>query len=790
MLLRSPLFTVAAVLCLGFGIGANAAIFPFFYEFLIDPLPFQKSKQLMAVYQSIPERGLGLISVSWPDFQEWRENNRIFSGITASDWRRYTLTGRGDPERLEGVSVTHEYFDVFGTQPQLGRGFRPEDEEPGAPGVVLLSNGFWKGRFGGDRNILGESLLLSESAYTVIGIMPRDFAYPDGVMIWTALRDDPTMTRGSHFLDVVGRLKPGISIEDAQVEMEGIALRFAEEFPDTNRGMSVRLRSLREDLTEGFKEPVSIFFGVVCFVLLLACANVANLLLARAAAREREIAVRVTLGAGRMRVMRQMLTESVLLSLIGGTLGIALGSIGKNLIVRYIPEEIPYYLEFSMNGWVILILVGITALCGILFGMAPALETARSDLNQVLTEGSGRTGGSRRLNLFRSFLVVFEIALALIVLTGAGLMMKGFVRLYMVDPGFDPAEKLTMRVTLPGTDYDESWERNEFFTETLDRLELVPGVTSATVISHLPMSRSNWAQLIRVEGTEPDPEGRLPVSNRRAVSPGYFTQMGIPLLRGRDFGEYDSEGTPRVVIINERMAERFWPGEDPLGRRITFAAEPAPGEWVEVVGVVGDVRQSGLNRGIPLCTYSPVAQDAMTTTFFVVSTTGDPLEMVEPVRRAVWSIDPDLPLFQVKAMTQVMRERNWEEPLYTLLFGIFSVIALVLASVGVYGVIAYSVSQRIREFGIRMALGADSGKVLRLVVGRGALLGAIGIGVGVIASLMSMKLLESLLFGVNHDDLMVYAVAAVLMGVMALAASFLPARRATLVDPVEALRVE
>jgi len=381
MLTRSPLFTVAAVLCLGLGIGANAAMFPFFYEFLFDPLPFEDSKELMVVQETLPERGWRSMAVSYPDYRDWRERNHIFSGLAAYDWSRFTLTGRGDPERLIGARVSSEYFNVLGQQPQYGRGLRLEDEEPGAPAVVLLGNGLWHRRFGGDSGIIGETLTLSGEAHTVIGIMPKEFAFPDNATLWTALRPGQEDIRGIHYLDVVGRLKPGIYRKGAQLEMEGIAAAISENYPDTNRGIGVSVRSMRDSLTEDFLEPVSIFYGVVCFILLLACANVANLLLARAAAREREIAVRVTLGAGRFRVMKQLLTESVLLALLGGALGIVLGSIGRDLIIRYIPEEIPYYLDFSMNIWVILILIALTAFCGILFGMAPAVEAFRSDLN-------------------------------------------------------------------------------------------------------------------------------------------------------------------------------------------------------------------------------------------------------------------------------------------------------------------------------------------------------------------------------------------------------------------------
>ncbi len=698
----------------------------------------------------------------------------------------------GEPLQLDSYAVSAEYFDVFRAQPQLGRGITREDEETGAPLVAVLSNRFWQSRFNGDAGVLGTSILLNGRPYSVVGIMPEEFEDPNNVSLWTGLQQVEEMARGqfAFFLDVTGRLKPGVSIEDAQREMDGLAVWLAEEFPESNDGVGVRLRSLQLDLTEGFRTEVSIFLGVVIFVLLLACANVANLLLARAAAREREIAVRVALGAGRRRVMRQLLTESVLLALVGGALGIVLGSIGRDLIVRYIPEEIPHYLEFALNLPVLLILVALTALCGILFGMAPAMSTARGNIHQVLVEGSGRGSGSSRLSGFRSFLVVFEICLAMVVLTGAGLMMKGFLSLYDVDPGFDTENKLTLRLNLPALEYANPVQQYAFWQETIRQIEAIPGVTGASLNSHLPMSRSNQRNVITVGGAEPPPENQPWVANHRVISNDYFEDMGIPLLQGRIFHEYDQSNSLRVMIINQQLAEAFWPGEDPLGRRIAVGSDPTPEEWYEIVGVAGDVRQSGLNRPVYWCVYLPMAQAVDRRGFLVVNTTSDPLEMVIPVRNAVWSVDANLPIPEIITMRQMMRLSNWEEPLYTMLFGIFSVIALLLASVGVYGVIAYSVTQRTREFGIRMALGADGRTVQRLVVGKGVLLGGVGLIIGLIAAFFLMSFMESMLYGVRGDDVVIYAITAVLMSTVALAASWLPARRAARVDPVESLRVE
>ncbi len=791
VLVKSPLFTVSAVLCLGLGIGANAAMFTFFYAILIDPLPFEESSRLVDIMETLTANGQRRISVSYPDYVDWSERNHVFSSMAAYDWSNFTLTGGGDPERLQGAEVSHNLLDVLRVQPQMGRGFNPEDDVPGAPGTVLLSRGLWQRRFGADPAVLGQILTLQGEPYTVIGIMPEDFAFPAFAQLWVPFRLSHTENRGRHSDHVVGRLKRGISLERARTDMEAITTRLTEEYPDTNRDIGVSLRSLKKSVMEDTGTAVSIFLGVVVFILLLACANVANLLLARAAVREKEVAVRATLGAGRLRIVRQLLTESILLALMGGSLGLLLGRIGRDLIVGYIPVQIPSYFRFEMNAWVILILIGITTLSGVLFGIAPALASTRSNLTEVLGEGSGRTSGGSRMSLFRSFLVVLEICLALVVLTGAGLMMKGFLILKSVEPGFEPENVLTVRVLLPEERYEEDQERIAFYRDALDRVKALPGVLSAAAINTLPTGRSSGGTGFQVEGTESPPTNQRPTANLSIITPGYFETMDIPLLRGRYFTDRDvAAGAPSVVIVNETFAERYWPDEDPLGKRISTTGDPAESDWIEVVGVTGDVRHYGLDSPVRVGIYRPYTQYVAYSLSLVISTVSGPLDMVEPVRRAVWGVDPDLPLYQIRSMEQVIREDNFEQPLYTWLFGIFSVIALVLASVGVYGVVAYSVEQRTREFGIRMALGAEGRDVVRLVVGKGALLAVIGLGAGLAVAFLTMRFLGSILYGVSHDDPTVYGMATAAMAVVAVLASYLPARRATRVDPLDALRYE
>ncbi len=791
MLRRNPLFTTTAVLCLGLGIGANATMFTFFYEVLIDPLPFPESRKLVNVYQTAPARQWDITSVAWPDFAAWRDNNHTFAALGALDAQRYALIGRDRPERLEGAAVTRGLLDeVLGIEPIAGRGIRDEDCEVGAPAVAMLGWGIWQRIFGGEDGVIGETITLNGESHTVIGIMPQGFGFPENADVWTAFRPAPGHGWGYHFLDCIGRLGEGFNRDDALEDLAAISAVFAREHPETNEGLGPLLRGTKDDLVGFMREQVLILYGIVCFVLLLACANVANLLLARAAAREREIAIRATLGAGRWRVMRQLLTESVMLSLLGGALGIALGWVGRDLVLRGIPVELPSYLAFTMSPAVIAGLILITGLCGILFGFVPALQAMKIDLNQGLAEGTSRSSGGTRMGWFRSFLVVLEVGLALVVLVAAGLMIKGFMQTRLVHPGFERANVLTVTVEFEDGRYRSGPEPTLFFSSVLDRLRAIPGVEDASVISHLPMGRSNWMQRVYHDTEDPNADARTS-AHVRAIMPGYFRVMQIPFRKGRDFAAYDlyADATP-VAIVNELFADLYWPGEDPLGRWIRFTREAGADSWFQVVGLVGDVYQRNLNRTPRPCVYRPLQPGVVSGGAFVMRTALEPLAMAAPVRDAIWREDPDLPLLDVHTMEQVVEESNFEVPLYAWLFSIFSVVALVLAAVGVYGVVAYTVSQRTREFGIRLALGAEVADVRRLVLRRGVVLLTIGLLGGLGISWATMQVLESMLFGVNPGDPVVYLAVTGGLAAVTLLASWIPARRATAVDPVEALRAE
>ncbi len=791
MLIKSPVFTIAAVLCLGLGIGANAAIFAFLYGIVISPLPFEDSNRLIRLREFAEERGFNM-SVSYPDYVDWRQQQQVFEEILAVGGTSRTLLGEGEPERIQGARISHTMHDVLRTQPILGRGFSEEDDAEGAPATVLIGHGLWERRFGSDPGLVGTDVSLSGEPYTVIGIMPRGFTFPETAQFWVALRLNPVNNRGNHSFRAIGRLQKGVSMDQARVEMESIAARLAQEYPSTNGDISVRLQSLKEDYIGDTRDPVWIFYAVVCFILLLACANVANLMLARAAARQREIAVRSSIGAGRARIARQLITEAVLLSLVGGGLGLVLGRIGRDWVRSGIPVDIPFYIRFDMHLPVILSMIGITVLCGILFGLAPAIEATRPNLVRVLQAGSGRTSDGVHKSWFRSFLVALEVGLALVVLVGAGLMMKSFMAMRAVESGIDPENILTVRLVVPGSEYDTPQKRIRFFDDATQRIKSIPGVLHASAVTGLPMSGFNWGNSYYVEGTEPPQEGRWPIANHRVVLPGYFQTMGIQLLQGRDFDERDSaEGAEQAVIVNEAFAERWWPDENPLGKRISYSSTPDENNpWMEVIGVVTGVRHYGLDSDISNGIYRPHGQWGNTDMFLAVKTQSDPLSYVNAVRSEIWSIDPKLPPYSIRTMDRVIYEGNWEAPLYSWMFTAFSLVALVLAAVGVYGVVSYSVAQRTREFGIRMALGADHNRVIGLVVRQGALLTAFGLLGGLAVALALMRFLQSIMFGINPTDPVVYSVTATAMAAVAILAAYMPARRATRVDPVKALQLE
>ena len=798
MLVKSPGFTVVAILALAIGIGANSAIFSVVNAVLLRPLPYGDPDRLVVVWETNPKLSTPSLRVrneaSPANYFDWREQNRVFEQLAAFRWETVNLTGKDMPEQLVGNRVSGNMFTTLQVKPMLGRVILPEDDKPDGERVVVLSHGLWQRRFGNDPQVIGQSLILNGQSYTVIGVMPPEFEFPNArPALWMplSLSTEAMQNRRSHYLYTRARLKPGVTLEQAQAEMDTIAARLRQQYPDTNTDRGVRLVPLHADAVEFARPALLVLLGAVGFVLLIACANVANLMLARASARQKEMAIRTALGASRFRVIRQLLTESMLLSLVGGTGGLLLALWGVDLLTASIPSEmaagIPGWTRISLDLWVLVFTLVISILTGILFGLVPALQVSKSDLNETLKEG-GRTatGGSGRQR-FRGLLVVTEVALALVLLVGAGLMMKSFLRLLEVRPGFDPQNVLTMELVLPRFQYSENKKITAFFTELLRRIGSQPGVEAVGAINYLPMSGSGGTTTLIFEGRPAPPPGQYPEVNARIASPGYFHALRIPVLKGRDFTDRDTEEKPRVVIINETMARLYYPNEDPIGKRVRNSDGTNP---AEIVGVVGDVKHWGLDDNPEAFIYVSHAQVANRGMTLVVRTASDPGNMIAMVRREVSALDKDQPIFNIKTMEERISASSAMRRLPMFLLGIFAVVAMTLAAVGIYGVIAYSVTRRTHEIGVRMALGAQRSDILKLVVRQGMTLVLIGITLGLITSFAVTRVMQKMLFEVSPSDPTTFAGISMLLVAVALIACFIPARRATKVDPMIALRYE
>jgi putative ABC transport system permease protein len=815
MLRKSPGLTSVAVLSLALGIGAVSTIFSFINGMLLRPLPYHEPEQLVILDENALKRGIPSMSVSFPNFLDWRAQNQSFVDIGCYTTRGLAIgagsasSGPGsspvsaEPEVLQGAFVSEGTFEVLGVSPILGRTFTAEEDQPDHDLVVILSYGLWQRRFGGDPNILGQTILLNNRPRVAIGVMPKGFQFPEVAEAWGPLALTPKQfTRTDHGLDSIARLKPGVTLEQAQAEMINIASNIERENPVTNEGLSVSVMDLRASLVGDYKKALLILLGVVGFVLLIACVNVANLLLARASARQKEIAIRAALGANPKRIFRQLLTESLLLGLISGVIGFVLALWGMKLLLAAIPIDIPFWMRFDLDGRV----VGFTAACslltGFVFGTAPALEASNPDLNETLKEG-GRSGGGSGRQRLRSLLVVSEIALSLVLLVGAGLMMRSFLGLRNVNAGIKSEGVLTLSIGLPGAKYPKPEQRLAFFHQLLERVRAIPGVQSAGSNSGLPLAGSNWGRSLTVEGFPVLSVGQAPMINHCVISPDYFKTMGIPILMGRDFNDRDIEppevtqpgrgeavrGTG-VTIIDERLALQYWPDESPIGKRIRFGPPEDNERWHMIVGVVGEVKHERLDASTRKSVYLPHAQVPIGGTRIVIRTEGRPESLISVVRNQVRELDADLPLTRVMPMTEVVARSVWQQRLYTALFGVFAAVALILATVGIYGVMSYAVSQRTREIGLRMALGAQQTDVMKMVVGHGAMVTAIGVGVGLAAAVGLTRLMSTLLFGVTATDPITFVVVSVLLAGVALGASFVPARRAAKVDPMIALRYE
>jgi putative ABC transport system permease protein len=791
---KNPGFTIVAVIALALGIGANTAIFSVVNTVLLRPLPYKDPDGLVMVWEDATRHGYPRDTPAAANFVDWRDQNQVFEGMAAIDDMSFNLTGSGEPERLEGRRVSANLFPLLGVEPQIGRVFTAPEDQPGAQRVVLLSYALWQRRFGGDPGIVGKSLTLNGESHVVVGVMSARFQFPssdDQAWVPMALTQQEAGNRNRHYLQVLARLKPGVSLAQAQSEMSTIAARLQQQYPQSNAELGAAVQPLHEHLVGDIKPALLVLLGAVGLVLLIACANVANLLLARAAVRQKEIAVRVALGARRWRLIRQFLTESVLLSSLGGLVGLAVAYGGLVLLKAFIPEDISQARDISINLKVLGFTFLVSVATGLIFGLAPAMQAARFNQAETLKEGGrdAATGGSgKRL---RGLLVTAEVAISLVLLIGAGLLINSFLRLRNVDPGFRADNLLTMKIVLPDPKYEEMERRSAFYTDLINRVQSLAGVRSAAVTSNLPLYRQGNSISIGIEGRPAPPPGQELIVVTRIISPGYFDTMSIPLLRGRQLTEQDTETTPNVVVISETMARRYWPGEDAVGKRIALGRIRSAEDWVQVVGMVKDVRQFELNAEPKPQMYLTYRQAGFfDSRDLVVKTDVDPASMAATVRKAVWEIDKDQPVSNIQTMEEILADSIARQRFSMLLLAIFAVVALVLAGVGIYGVMSYSVAQRTHEIGIRMALGAQTGAVLKLAVGYGMKLVLAGLVIGLIAAFALTRVMSTLLFGVTATDPTTFTLISLLLIAVAALASYVPARRATRVNPIIALRYE
>jgi putative ABC transport system permease protein len=796
MLRRHPGFTIVAALTLALGIGANTAMFSVVEAVLLRPLPYPAADRLVMVWENVnlPAYKNDRNTPSPGNFNDWRRQATAFSAMAAIGYRAWNLTGAGDPTRIDGEAVSAGLFSVLGVDAALGRTFTDEEDQPGGPKVVVLGHGLWTDRFGSDRAIVGRKMLLDDTPYTIVGVMPRGFAFPDPddrLWIPIGLTPEQLANHGSHFLRVVARLKPGATLAQAQAEIDGIAAHLTQQYPASNTGVGARVMSLRDQTTGDVQPTLLLLLGLVGFVLLMVCANIGNLLLARASAREREFAVRAALGAGRGRVLRQLLTESVLLALLGGVAGLLLASWGISALRTLAPASLPQATGLSLDASVGAFNFAVACLAGLACGLAPAWHAERHDLHAAI-KSEARGSSHRSAARARNLLVVAETALGVVVLVGAGLLLRSFRQLQNVAVGFESDRVLTFRVALPAPRYGALQKRTAFYRELVDRLGAMPRVQSAGGISFLPLTLSGRSTGINVEGDPPPAPGEVKFVDFRSVTPGYFATLRIPIIEGRDVAWSDMPDAPAAIVVSQAAARAFWPNRDAIGRRIKLGSSNNTSiPWLTVVGVVGNVHQFDLVRQPRPAIYLAGSQDpgtGDTVRDWVVRTAGDPAALAPAARSAVWAVDGALPITRLQPLDRVRAAATGREQFTLLLVTLFAVLALVLAAVGLYGVTAYAVAQRTRELGIRVALGATSRDVVRLVLDMGGRLVLVGLAIGTLAALMLSRLMSTLLFGVSARDPMTFAGVALLLAAVSMVACYIPARRATRVDPVIALR--
>ncbi len=791
-LIKAPGFTIVAVVTLALGIGANTAIFSVVNGVLLQPLPFPEPERLVSVYHT--SEGQRAV-MSGPNFTDIARTATSLENAAAISTGRVILTGEGEPVRLRVADVSASLFNVLRVRPLLGRTFNADENTPGKNHIVVLSYGLWQERFGSDPGVIGRRIQLDGAAKEIVGVMPQGFSYPEDRQAWLPIDYDENFVskqRGAWFLDVVARLKPGITTEQSAAEVETIGRNLAKQYPDANENVGMTTYPLREAMVGDIRPAVLVLLGAVGFVLLIACANVANLLLARAAARESEMAVRTALGAGRGRLVRQLLTESVMLAVVGAGLGLLLAVWGVEFLTSLKPQGIPRLANVRIDGTVILFTMAIALVTGVLFGLAPAF-TATRGLSTSLKEGGRGAVTSRGGARMRGALVIAELALAVMLLAGAGLLMRSFMKLQAVDPGFRPEQALTFELTLPDARYAKDGPRVAFFDQLLPRLRALPGVRAASAVMGLPLSGMQFIISFEVEGRPPVPPALRPAMQVRVAAADYFTTIGIPLKRGRSFTEDDRAGTMPVVLITESAAREFFPNEDPIGKKIKLGWGRGPGTpraGGEVVGIVGDVKEAGLDEPNPPQIYMPMRQWPVSAMSVVVKTATPPTSLGDAVRAEVYAVDPNLPLSNVRTLDEIVARSISQPRFYLLLLTIFAAVALVLAAIGIFGVLSYAVAQRTREIGIRMALGAQERTVIGLVVREAMTLVVLGVASGTLAALFLSQTMTRMLFSVTPTDPTTFTIVAAGLLAVALFASYLPARRATRVDPIIALRTE
>jgi len=796
MFAKNPTFTAIAVLAIGLGIGANTAIFSVVNAILLRPLPYKNPDELVVIWDSAAHLGFPKDTPSPANFLDWRQQSTVFEGMAAFVQRSFNLTGVGEPERLDGRRVSANTFELLGVKPIIGRTFVPEEDTPGTK-VALLNESLWKRRFGGDPSVIGRAVNLNGEAYTIVGVLPSTVRllassnWRDQLWVPLAFPSEEAATRGSHYLDVIARMKPGVTLAKAQAEMNTIAARLAQQYPEVNTRRGAVVRPLHEEIVGNMKPALLILLGAVAFVLLIACANVANLLLARAAARQKEIALRLALGADRTRLTKQLLVESVILSLLGGIVGLLLAYAGLRVLTQFIPPDIVHADAIAIDAKVLLFTFAVAILTGFLFGLAPASQASHFNLNETLKEGGRDSGAGVRGKRLRNWLVVAEVAVSFILLIGAGLLINSFMHLRNLDPGFRADHLLALNVELSEIKYPDTARRSAFFDEVVRRVRTLPGVQSVAVAGNLPFTYDGDSMGIAVEGIPDPPIDQWPDVIYRTVGPNYFSTMGIPLVRGRDFNEQDTLDSSLAVVVSEKTAKHYWPNEDPIGKRLKPGATSSPLPWRTVIGVVKDVRQNDFIAEPKMEMYLSYRQTKnLVPNALVIRTAVEPMTLATSVRNAIWAVDKDQPVSNVASMEQIVAGAVARQRFSMLLLAIFAGLALVLAAVGIYGVMSYSVAQQTHEIGIRIALGAKRSDVLKMTLAQGLKLVGLGLGSGLIIAFVLTRVMASMLFGISATDPITYLSISFVLLAVALLASYIPALRATHVDPMIALRAQ